>query len=453
MKKLFILLSLVLIPSLSFAWTEPTGSTFTATAGESWEIKDIENDVHDVTHSAWTVYNISTGAYHACLYVWNGSTWTYLETSTNNMDAVGVSSPSLNTKTFLYGYNGTGWDRLRSNNQKFLVVETASSSVILSITMPVTSFMTISQFDELTQHATGFLTVSQFNELTQHSTQYLNLKQFDELTEHTTNFLNISQYDELRGHTTEYLTLSQFYELSQHSTEYMTLSQFNKFVDEFDELRGHATTYLTVSQFEKIISELGGHATGFLTLSQFDELTEHTTNFIYLNSTQYDELRKNTTDYLNGGTIDQVKTINSVLESSCVIKNFPTDYPDGTAQSSLGNIDTNTSNTYNQLKTSVTVSDKRYSNVNSSGTAGIITAATSGTITIAEKVVSYSFLYKSADGTNMIRIKNAINGDGVCLFNLDENQRDVTIPVALTFSLSNLLVGDTVQYDIGTINP
>jgi hypothetical protein len=212
MKKLFILLSLVLIPSLLFAWTEPTGSTFTVTSGESWEIKDIQNDVHDTTHSAWTVYDISTGPYR----------------------------------------------------------------------------------------------------------------------------------------------------------------------------------------------------------------------------------------------VDEVAR---VIESSCVVKNFPSDYPDSTAQSSLGTIDTNTSNTYNQLKTSVTVSDKRYSNVNSSGTAGIITAATSGTITIAGKVTSYSFLYKSSVGTNMIRIKNAINGDGICLFNLDETDRNIDIPVALTFSLSNLLVGDTVQYDIGTLQP
>lgn len=40
------------------------------------------------------------------------------------------------------------------------------------------------------------------------------------------------------------------------------------------------------------------------------------------------------------------------------ISNFPTDYPDATAQSSLSSIDTNTDNTYNQLKTSVTTSYK-----------------------------------------------------------------------------------------------
>ena len=122
-KKLFILLSLVLIPSLLFAWTEPTGSTFTVISGESQEIKDIQNDVHDVTHAAFTVYNISTGPYNSLSWVWNGSTWTILETSINNMDGVGVSSPSLNTKTFLYAYNGTSWDRVRSTKDMFLEVK------------------------------------------------------------------------------------------------------------------------------------------------------------------------------------------------------------------------------------------------------------------------------------------------------------------------------------------
>jgi len=354
-KKLFILLSLVLIPSLLFAWTEPTGSTFTVTTGESQEVKDILNDAHDVTHAALTVYNISTGPYNTLTWVWNGSTWTILETSINNMDGVGVSSPSLNTKTFLYAYNGTSWDRVRSTKDMFLEVRTASGSIIYSLVMPCTNYITESQFFELTKHSTYYLTVSQFNELTQHPTTFMNISQFSELTEHTTDFLNISQYDELRAHATEYLSLSQFYELTQHSTYFWTLSQFTAITNQLSEIAGHTTNFMNIGQF--------------------------------------DELRKNATDYINGGVIDQIRKINSVdestacvrggildeilrilqstatirggqldevlrvlqstttirggqldeilrvLESSCVVKNFPADYPDGTAQSSLSSID------------------------------------------------------------------------------------------------------------------
>lgn len=79
-----------------------------------------------------------------------------------------------------------------------------------------------------------------------------------------------------------------------------------------------------------------------------------------------------------------------VSGSSVTVTNFPSDYPDATAQSSLSSIDTNTDNTYNQLKTSVTVSDNRYSGKVSTGTAGKIFA--SGNISPDDEVTFISFL-------------------------------------------------------------
>jgi hypothetical protein len=163
-----------------------------------------------------------------------------------------------------------------------------------------------------------------------------------------------------------------------------------------------------------IVLSLQEPVTSYITVSQFLELTKHTTNFIV---------------------------------------NFPSDYPDSSAQSSLSSMDTAIGKLYAAIGSSIPVVNLPYANMNSSGTAGIITGATSGTITITEKVYNYSFLYKSSDTTHAINIKNSINRNGVYLFNYDENERAVPVPVAITFTLSDLLIGDTVQYDIGTLQP
>jgi len=402
MKKLFILLSLVLIPSLLFAWTEPTGSTFTAVTGEM-EIKDIVNDVYDKDESALSVI---------------------MSTDSLVLSLQEPVTSYITTSQFL---------ELTKHATNFLTL-----SQMNELTKWSTYFMTISQYDELRGHTTTYMTVSQFNkfvaefdELREHATNYLNINQFDELTEHTTNFMNISQYDELKGHSTYYLTVSQYNqiiteleEIQAHTTNYITASQF-------DELRSHTTGYLTVSQLD----ELTKFSTSYLTVSQFNsivnalaEISGHSTN--YLTISQFDELRKNTTSWISNS-----------------------DFPDSTAQGSLSSIDTAIEKIVQVIGSSLPVVNLPYMNMNSSGTAGIITGATSGTITIAEKVYNYCFLYKSSDTTHAVNIKNSINRNGIYLFNYDENERAVPIPVALTFTITDLLLGDTVQYDIGTLQP
>jgi len=86
-----------------------------------------------------------------------------------------------------------------------------------------------------------------------------------------------------------------------------------------------------------------------------------------------------------------------VSGSSVTITNFPSDYPDATAQSSLSSIDTNTDNAYNQLKTSVTTSDVRYSGKVSTGTAG--KSFISGSISITGDMEFYMFYTVGGNAT------------------------------------------------------
>jgi hypothetical protein len=63
-------------------------------------------------------------------------------------------------------------------------------------------------------------------------------------------------------------------------------------------------------------------------------------------------------------------TIYNVQSGTITVLNFPSDYPDAVSQASLSSIDANTLNTVNQMKSSVTVADVRYSNKISTGTSG-----------------------------------------------------------------------------------
>jgi hypothetical protein len=76
---------------------------------------------------------------------------------------------------------------------------------------------------------------------------------------------------------------------------------------------------------------------------------------------------------VKGGSLDEVKIVNSVLESSGVIKNFPTDYPDSNTTSAVGNVETAIKQVSKDVViTSGVVSDSRYANKNSTGTGGMI---------------------------------------------------------------------------------
>lgn len=123
--------------------------------------------------------------------------------------------------------------------------------------------------------------------------------------------------------------------------------------------------------FNYIVDSILNPVTTYITASQVTDLKVVTLpdgTTVYITESQLKLLKEDTTAY---------------------IKNFPTDYPDATAQSSLSSIETNTDNTYNQLKTSVTTSDVRYSGKVSTGTDGKVFA--SGNISPDDEVAFISF--------------------------------------------------------------
>jgi len=133
MKKLIILLAVIFLScGMSYSWIDSEGSTWTVTdAGTGWEIKDIQNDVHDVVNHAWNVVNTSSGPYHNKMWVWDSdlSQWIELAVSSTNADEVAINSKSQNVKSFLYGYSGTSWDRLKSDGLHYLYVRSSTDSV------------------------------------------------------------------------------------------------------------------------------------------------------------------------------------------------------------------------------------------------------------------------------------------------------------------------------------
>ncbi len=75
------------------------------------------------------------------------------------------------------------------------------------------------------------------------------------------------------------------------------------------------------------------------------------------------------------GTDETIARLDTLINGVTVFirpNNFPTDYPDSAAQSSLSSIDTNTSNTYNQMKSSVIVVNIDFTGKVSTGSAGSI---------------------------------------------------------------------------------
>ncbi len=310
-KLLLIILCLCVLPVMLFAWTATSGST-SPTAADDWNVDDIWNDVHDETHKAITTYNVSTGAYHSRMWVWDSDfeDWRELTISSTNADDVNVTTGALSTKSFLYGYNGTGWDRLKSDVEHFLYVRTSTESIIRSITYPVTSYITNSQFDELSMNATTYINTNQFNEITQNSTYYLNIVQFEEITQNATSYVYIEKnhLTELTANSTNYINVNQFNELTRNSTFYLNVNQFLSLMEDtsvyayiddaqLSALLEDSSTYAYIDDTQYV--ELTQNSTFYLTESQLLNLLEDTTSYVFIDDAQYVELTQNSTFYLN----------------------------------------------------------------------------------------------------------------------------------------------------------
>jgi len=559
MKKLILALGLLFImPILSFAWITPSGSTDTPTTADLL-IADIINDGWDRVHNAFETYNISTGAYHNRVWVWdsNFNNWIELAVSSANLDDVSVNTRAETVKNLIYGYNGTGWDRLKSDQDHYLWTRTSTNSLIglyydgrtaqiftpnqngisgSSQTLAVTAYnlgFNGTDWDRLRSDLEDFLFVhtsttsdmklyydgynavidNEGNLQVETDTMskvgiyydgFLAQVQADnELRVETStgsrvtlnyngkeaqiqsdgeleveastdskvgiyyngNIAEVQADKELRVETSTDSTSSIYYNSykaivdSEGQLKVKTSTDSWVKIDEgtvtirggyLDRIINPVTIYMTITQFE----ELAKFATNYITISQFTELTQHSTWF--LNISQFNDLMKNTTNYIyggyldklysliegticpRGGSIDQIKVVNSILESTGMIKNFPTDYPDSTAQGTLEDI-------LNQSRSSWTIVNKFYSNRVSTGVAGGIDA--SGTISPAGEVVRASFYAIGGD----IKI-NASNRSGTttCLEGIPVDF-EYPIPLSTPIYSAILPAGTSLYYYIDEV--
>jgi len=119
MRKIIILLfTIFAFSGLAFSWTDVTGSTV-GSSGEAvggQEIKDIQNDVHDIPHSAWNVYNVSSGPYSNQNWIYHEGEWKPWEASNIDLEDVVTSTPAISVRSFPYDFDGTNWDKAQINN-------------------------------------------------------------------------------------------------------------------------------------------------------------------------------------------------------------------------------------------------------------------------------------------------------------------------------------------------
>ena len=94
----------------------------------------------------------------------------------------------------------------------------------------------------------------------------------------------------------------------------------------------------------------------------------------------------------------------------------------------------------------------QYDNMVSSGTNNKATGVTSLTITVSEKVVGYSFLYKdTANPNSYCKITNNRMGGADYLADGDNVCSDLKIAETVTFYVSDMTTSATIQYHIDTI--
>lgn len=499
MKRFIIAFLMVLIiPVISFAWTDTGGSTVAATGGEGWEMKDIQNDVHDIPHSAWSVYNISSGPYHTQNWIWNGNDWFKLEASPSNYDGQSTSSITIGSRSFLYGYNGSTWDRLRSNNNKMLVVETTTGSTISRVyeVREATSAIRGGVLDQVLRliESTGTTRGGILDELLRviqatttmrggildeiyridESSSYIRGGHIDNVYE-STSHINGGNLDSIyegtmtaRGGKLDELlrilessgflkggNLDYVFESTSHVNGGI-LDELLRVIESSSYLKGgnidqilriiESTSYVKGGYLDYITSISGiTQSTSCVRGGVLDEILRIIESTGYFKGGKIDEIYRllEGTVTIRGGKIDEVLVVDS-----CSVRNFPSDFPDSTAQSSLGNIDTNTGNIYSELNSTPSVSDIRYTNKISTGTSGKLLI--SGAITIPNSIDGYSFY--SVGGDTEINA-NWKAGTLYCIDGISIAPTKLSIPVASPTLNCVLNYGTTLYYDLNCINP
>jgi len=136
-----------------------------------------------------------------------------------------------------------------------------------------------------------------------------------------------------------------------------------------------------------------------------------------------------------------------VMRSSAWVQNFPTDYPDSTAQSSLNSIDTTATNIYNQLVSSpIMTVNQDYINKVSTGTAGKLIA--SGDVAVPGNMDGYSFYSAGGDTEITMSWKDGIlyvpEGIPIAPTKLSK-------PVSSAIFTCTLSAGATLYYDTNSL--
>jgi len=135
------------------------------------------------------------------------------------------------------------------------------------------------------------------------------------------------------------------------------------------------------------------------------------------------------------------------------IINFPTDYPDATAASTLSNIESNQALLQRPtiyMNYPIPVYEDQTIFI-SSGTSGMVTSATSQTITVTDKVKRYFFYYfNNGDTSTYCTIKNNRIGGADYLTDGLWVRGKFDYAVATTFTVTDLVAGATFHWKIET---
>lgn len=336
MKKIFIILAILsLSATFLFAqsgWVDVGGSTEAATSSEVFrEIKDIENDVHDDATSSKRVV-VTSGSLN------------YIEDIVNVVASSDTTTHErLDSMYLLISTNGDS--TLVRLDDQFVLISTNGDSTLLRldnqfVLTSTNGDATLARLDNqfVLISTSGDTTISRLD------SQLVFLS--------TNGDLTITRLDTVNDKLNETQVL-----IATGSDA--TLSRLdNQLV--FISTNGDSVLLRFDSQF--VLTSTNGDST----LTRLDDqfvLTSTATDGIRATlDAMYLLISTNTDATMDElGVVVSTNSIFTVITSSIESKvaaylvNPPSDYPDATAQSSLSNIDTNTENTYHQMKSSVAV--------------------------------------------------------------------------------------------------
>lgn len=164
--------------------------------------------------------------------------------------------------------------------------------------------------------------------------------------------------------------------------------------------------------------------------------------------TNTDKLNVNLDTRASETTVNNVSTLVATMNG-----NIDTTLSSRASETTVNNISTITAVMNGKITACDTgnITEARYTGKTSTGTCGLITNVTTSQITVTDNVANYSFKYKnSADISQYAEITGNFDGK-IYLADGDYVSVKIDIPQAITFNLSSLSTGATMQYVITTL--